>query len=315
MHRALRKIGAEKMVPLGILLVLLSIFFRISSITAGVRHALDICVSSIIPTLFPFMILTEAMLHTEAGMRALTLLARPLSYLFGVSREGAVGYLVGIFFGFPLGIETVSTLFSDGRISKSEAERLLLFCNNSGPSFAVGVIGIGFFGSARAGLLLYAVQLAASLLIGLSFRFFGKKVSQNEGVLRPVNDFHLTDSIQKAVRQTMTVCGCVLFFSAVLALCEPFLPSPVSRALLSALLEVGGATAYVAEHLSYPLSLPLCGFALSFSGLSVYLQARALLRDTSISTRYYLPVKLLTGGLSFFLLLLLSCVDIGAALC
>ena len=57
-------------------------------------------------------------------------------------------------------------LYENGQCSKTEAERLLAFCNNSGPAFILGVVGTGIFASSRAGLLLYLAHIAASLCVG-----------------------------------------------------------------------------------------------------------------------------------------------------
>ena len=44
-------------------------------------------------------------------------------------------------------------------IGKEEAERLLGFCNNSGPAFIVGAVGAGIFGSPSVGLALYGIHI------------------------------------------------------------------------------------------------------------------------------------------------------------
>ena len=57
-----------------------------------------------------------------------------------------------------------------GSITASEGERLLGFCNNSGPAFIIGAVGSGVFGSVKIGLLLYAVHILSELAAGLFFR-------------------------------------------------------------------------------------------------------------------------------------------------
>lgn len=56
-----------------------------------------------------------------------------------------------------------------GGLSLPGGARLLTFCNNAGPAFAIGVAGVSVFGSARTGSWLYLLHCAAALLTGLLF--------------------------------------------------------------------------------------------------------------------------------------------------
>ena len=59
----------------------------------------------------------------------------------------------GLHRGLSGGARTAIALYENGQCSRAEAERLLAFCNNSGPAFILGVVGTGVFGSGAAGLL------------------------------------------------------------------------------------------------------------------------------------------------------------------
>ena len=58
-------------------------------------------------------------------------------------------------------------LFRTGRIEKDEAEHLLSFCNNAGPSFILGVVGLGCFQSLRVGAILYTIHALSAGLVGM----------------------------------------------------------------------------------------------------------------------------------------------------
>ncbi len=45
---------------------------------------------------------------------------------------------LGFVGGYPVGARTAIALYENGQCSKTEAERLLAFCNNSGPAFILG---------------------------------------------------------------------------------------------------------------------------------------------------------------------------------
>ncbi len=91
--------------------------------------------------------------------------------LFHVSGACASAFALGFIGGYPVGAKTAISLYENGMCTKTEAERLLAFCNNSGPAFILGVVGAGVFASSRVGVLLYLAHAAASICIGILFRF------------------------------------------------------------------------------------------------------------------------------------------------
>ena len=109
------------------------------------KDGLLLCYNVIIPSLFPFFVLST--LVVELGLvsylgRLLSPLMRPL---FRVPGEGATALALGFVGGYPVGARTTLSLYEKGLCTKTEAERMLAFCNNSGPAFILGVVGIGIF--------------------------------------------------------------------------------------------------------------------------------------------------------------------------
>ena len=142
----------------------------------------------IVPSLFPFFILSTLVvdlgLAAQLG-RAMEKIMRPL---FRVDGSCAAAVALGFIGGYPVGARTALQLYQQGQCSKTEAERLLAFCNNSGPAFILGVVGAGIFGDGRVGFLLYLTHALASLMVGLLFRFHGKETGG-----RPHRSPHPTD--------------------------------------------------------------------------------------------------------------------------
>ena len=133
------------------------------------RYGLSLCAELIVPSLLPFFI-TSALLVRLGVPQTLGRLLAPLARrLWGVSGAAASAFFTGIGGGYPLGAQTVAELYGTGQIKKEE-ERLLRFCNNSGPSFLIGVIGVGLFSSRAAGLLLYGIHVSSAVLVGVLSR-------------------------------------------------------------------------------------------------------------------------------------------------
>ncbi|MEG1778158.1 MAG: sporulation protein, partial [Angelakisella sp.] len=99
----------------------------------------------------------------------------PMRLLFGVPGACAPAFILGIIGGYPVGAKTALTLYQNRLCSKTEAERLLAFCNNCGPAFILGTVGSAVFGDMRVGILLYASHILASIAVGIIFRFYHRE--------------------------------------------------------------------------------------------------------------------------------------------
>ncbi len=110
-----------------------------------------------IPALFPFF--AAGSLLTDTGVTAALgrLCARPMWRLYGLPGDAAGALVLGLTGGYPVGVQAAADLYASGRLTREQAERLLGFCNNTGPAFIVGVCGAGVFGSVSY------VQAAADL--------------------------------------------------------------------------------------------------------------------------------------------------------
>ena len=180
----------ELLLALGLLCAALALVLWPGEAMGAMRDGLKLCGNVIVPSLFPFFVLSS--LVVELGMsRYLGRLFQPvMAPLFRVNGACASALALGFVGGYPVGARTAISLYQSGQCSKTEAERLLAFCNNSGPAFIFGVVGAGVFGSGALGLLLYLVHMAASLLVGLLFRFYRPGEGPRRGRLQgaPVSD-------------------------------------------------------------------------------------------------------------------------------
>lgn len=286
----------------------------------GAKTGLTLCFNVIIPSLFPFFVLSS--LLVELGLaaylgRALEPVMRPL---FRVNGACATAVALGFVGGYPVGARTALSLYEKGLCSKTEAERLLAFCNNSGPAFILGVVGAGVFASSRVGLLLYLVHALASLLVGLLFRFYGREEGSARRGGTHVESVRFTSaftgSVTRSFQSTLSICAFVVFFSVVItllsrfgilaalahglsALCAPFgLTEAWASRLLTGLLEISSGVWSLSGSGTLAGRVSMAAFILGWAGISVHCQVLSFLSDSGLSVRTYLLGKLLHGGFS-----------------
>ncbi len=308
----------------GLLLASLALVLWPEQAMEAMRDGLRLCGNVILPSLFPFFVLSS--LVVELGMsRYLGKLLEPvMAPLFRVNGNCAAALALGFVGGYPVGARTAIQIYERGQCSRTEAERMLAFCNNSGPAFILGAVGAGVFGSGLAGLLLYLVHLAASLVVGVLFRFYKShekpQTRKSQGPQFQAASFPsaFTSSITGALQTTINICAFILFFTVFLRILAhagilnflsrflSILLAPLgmdqtwTERLLTGLMEVSsGVSSLTDGALSGRLSM--AAFMLGWAGVSVHCQVLAFLGDSGLSIRTYITGKLLHGALSALL--------------
>ena len=306
---------------LGLLCATLALMFWPQEAMEAAREGLRLCYNVILPSLFPFFVLSA--LVVDLGLagyigRALEGLMRPL---FNVPGACASAFALGFVGGYPVGARTALSLYQKGMCTKTEAERLLAFCNNSGPAFILGVVGAGVFASSKVGLLLYLAHAAAPVCVGLLFRFYKREGKRRERRASPTFEAEritvaFTGAIKNSFLSTLNICAFVVFFTVVIKLLFLSGLLPGLAGVLGALLSPLGFSTRWAERLLTGLieltsgvwtltgdgstsgKLSMAAFLLGWAGLSVHCQVLSFIGGSGLSVRTYIGGKLLHGGLS-----------------
>ena len=306
---------------LGLLCATLALMFWPQEAMEAAREGLRLCYNVILPSLFPFFVLSA--LVVDLGLagyigRALEGLMRPL---FNVPGACASAFALGFVGGYPVGARTALSLYQKGMCTKTEAERLLAFCNNSGPAFILGVVGAGVFASSKVGLLLYLAHAAASVCVGFLFRFYKREGKRRERRASPTFEAEritvaFTGAIKNSFLSTLNICAFVVFFTVVIKLLFLSGLLPGLAGVLGALLSPLGFSTQWAERLLTGLieltsgvwtltgagtmsgKLSMAAFLLGWAGLSVHCQVLSFIGGSGLSVKTYIGGKLLHGGLS-----------------
>lgn len=298
------------------LILTASVFFTVySDITSdSAMNALQLCAISVIPSLFPFMVLSA-------------LASRAASHLTE-SRSKRTAVILPVFLGalcgFPVGAACTAAMYRNGALSKNKAEYLCALCNNTGPAFVVGVIGRTFWKSSSVGWMFYICQLlSAAIVFGVWRLFFGKRIYCGETVPICENDHHristldsgdpidnfcrgFCNSVGESALSVVQICGYIVFFKVICDTVKILLPTTDGSALiytmLSAVLEFTSGSSASAE-IGGNIGVAICGFSLGFSGLSVMAQSAGILSKSGLNARPLFILKIFIG----ILCSLLSC--------
>ncbi len=272
------------------------------------RAGLRLCAEVIVPSLFPFFVLSQMALRLGLGRRLGALLAPVMGPLFRTGGAGGAALALGMVGGYPAGAEAVRDLLDRGDCSPEEAERLLCFCNNAGPSFVLSVAGVSVFGSLAAGGLLLAAHLLSALLVGvlLRSRAIPLPLTHHTPICTPArtDGAPLPHSVRRALEATLQVCAYIVLFAVLLGLAEeaghllPLCPPDWLSALLRGALELSNGVCALEGMADRGLAMELTAFLLGWGGLCVHCQTAALLEGSGLPLLPYLRAKAAQGLLS-----------------
>jgi len=286
-------------------------------ILTAAREGLVLWLNSIMPALLPFMIITNMLVSLGFARYLGEFLSPVTKKIFCLPGAGGFALITGLTSGYPIGAKTVADLRMSGELSKSDAQHLLAFCNNAGPLFILGVVGVGFFGSPAIGYVLWAGHVFSALLLGVLLRFvpFIKKQEGSKNIrITPSCKFSISpgkafgDSVRNAMESMTIIGGLVIFFSAVMAaLGEIGLPDTgLLAGLIAGIIEVTSGVSKISESGVSTASLGFAAFAIAFGGLSIHMQALHFTEGTGIKAIPYIICKVLHGILAFAITIFLA---------
>lgn len=276
--------------------------------SAGAKKGVGYCLEVLVPSLYPFMVLAVFVVKSGLARRIGSGMERFTQKVFRLPGCTAPTLLMSLIGGYPAGARSVAALYEAGAISDRQAERMLCYCVNAGPSFVITAVGAGFLNSPAAGAILFSAQIAVFLILGIccgltAKRETGKRRKKEEKELR-ISEA-LIISAADAAYSMLNMCCFVILFAALMNLLRLLFSDPAVSSALSAVLEVTGGCSDLAR-----LGVPAWAVsaAVGWGGVCVHFQIFSSLTGLKFSRfRFFLfrfVQALLSAAVSFGLMLL-----------
>lgn len=268
---------------------------------AAAADALSLCARSVIPALFPFLVVSSLLIRLGFANLITPWCSGFMTSLFRLPGCAGSALILGLIAGYPVGAQTAADLYRTRRLTQTEAQQLTAFCNNSNPVFLISVLGSGIFHSAQIGIWLWLIHIASALLTGLLFRGYGT-TSGRSRIPQPPRNSHssffgaFVTSVRSAGETMITVCAFVVLFytlsSPLTAIRSPLGP------MLVGCLELFSLTPLLSDD---ALSFILAAGCSGWGSLSVLCQTAVVLEDANLSLLPCALGKLCQGLLSVLL--------------
>ena len=300
-----------------LLLILLIFMLLHPAITVtGASNGLLLWYSSVVPALFPFMVLSS-LIVSSGSLSVLMAPARlVLGPLLGLSAEGCYTLLSGLVCGFPMGAKTCADFLSRGQLSLKEGKFLMAVCNHASPMFLLGYVYPLFHGNLPLWKLLAAVY-GPALLLALPARLLYRngalagrkpkiqgiaepqkirepqKIPESRKISEPrkipesnfpspaksnPGNLSADEAILSSVEVLCRIGGLLILFSIAVEFLRGARQLPAGlRLFLMGAMEMTTGIRVLAKALPYPYSAAAVCTSLTFGGLSGIFQTKAAL--------------------------------------
>lgn len=250
-----------------------------------------------IPTLFPFMVLSGIMIRMQLTNTFVCLLKPLLGSLFRIRPACIYGMTIGFLCGFPMGAHVTAQLYESGQITKEEASFLLAFCNNIGPVYFISFVLPTLNLPCRFSFLfgMYGLPLFYGLF--LRYTFYRKKLSAKAIPYSSAPRLSLLealdDSVFSALGSITKLGGYMIFFNLLFILPDLLFSNTFLQGVLYCLLEITGGIGIIQDHAPFSV---LC--ILPFGGLSCIAQTYSMIKSTDLSLSEYVMHKMILTAIT-----------------
>jgi len=295
------------------ILVLFCIIFPESMIVSA-KNGISLWWKIILPSLFPFLILSNLIIKTALPKVFGKLLNPVMQFVFKLPGISALAVFLGMVGGYPVGAKITSDLRKNNTISVTAANKLIAFTNNAGPLFISGAIGIGLYNNPKIGTLLLITHYLSALLVGFIIKSNKEDILHNNTIEFEVITLSklgttLNEAIKNAISSVVAVGGFIVLFSIISAILIesgiisaissfifPNIDKSVSYSIFIGLLEVtNGVNLLSTANVSLTQKIVLTAILIGFGGFSIHAQTLSVIAKTDIKISSYLIGKTLQG--------------------
>lgn len=319
-----------------IIALLTGIILNPSLSLESAKDGILIWVNVLLPSLFPFFIISEILINFGFVDFVGKLLKPLMKPLFNVPGEGAFPLTMSMLSGYPVGAKLTSRLREEKLITKEEGNRLICFCSTSGPLFMLGAVSISMLGDSKLAPLIIIPHYVSLLLIGLFIGTFtlksniGKKEAKIENLWHEIQNSYLlwiktkkpigsliTKSVKESMDSILLIGGIVIFYSVLIeilfniSLVHNFIvyisnlfsiDVQLIKGITAGLIEMTtGCKTIATANVDILYKIIAINFIIGWSGISIHSQALSFINNTDLNGKLYIIAKFFHGIISSIL--------------
>lgn len=285
----------KRFVLMLLLLFCLLIFHR--ETVDGVQNGLLLWYQTLIPSLLPFILVTNALSETNAYQSAASYFQKYCPHRI----YELMAVLLGNLCGYPIGGKIISDFVKNRYIDPFHGNRLLSLSSQSSPMFLIGYVYVHILNES---IPLSVFLLSIYLPVLIYYLLFTLCHRQEYSVPSSFTAKHpcISDTFLHSVQIMVSIGIYVIIFSVLLSILLPVCKMPALKVILSFAEITTGLKLLNSLTLSPGLQLSLICALSAFGGLCSAFQIKGVLDYSEASIKKYLLDKLFLSAGTFFLM-------------
>ena len=133
-----------------LLFILKETFYHSELILKTVNLSIELWIKNIVPSLFPFMILSDILINYKFIDYICKYIGKPLQKLFKVKKESIYVFIISILTGSPNNATYLKQLYTQKQLNEKEITKIISFSHFSNPLFILGTVSIIFLANKKS---------------------------------------------------------------------------------------------------------------------------------------------------------------------
>ena len=280
-----------------LIIITIIIFINKDIIYSSFNYSIQLFINNVFPSLFTFYILSNLLINY-----GFIELINGRFKVFNLSKNGLFIFIMSMISGFPSSSIYCSDFLKNNYISLSEANKLMIYTHFSNPLFIIMIVS-NILNNKLAYIILICHYLS-NFILAIIFRNI--KIDNKTNYTIKINSLFdcIIDSIYKCFKTLLIVFSSIYIFILFYNLLIKYVPlNGYYRAIISMLFEITGGINNLSKlNISDSIKSILIGMGISFGGLSIHLQIKSIISDTSISYHQFLISRLLQSSITGILI-------------
>ena len=265
-----------------VLILIILIYINRPEIVNSVINSLNLSIKSIIPSIFPIMIISDLIISTNLIELISNILGPLFNKLFKVSKYSSYVFIMSTLTGCPSNAKYINDLLNQNVITNNEASKILSFSCLYNPLL---IISITSYLPLNDSIYLIISNIIINLIIGLINRNYKCNILNNN---IKIKSFNLINSISYTINVLLLIIGSITTFNIINTI------NPIKHPLITGILEITNGINMISYYnINYQYQLIFIGILLSFGGLSILFQIKSIFKNTFIDYSLYYKSRII----------------------
>ena len=282
------------------------IFTNNKDVAEVIINATNLFLRKVFVSLFPMFIINDILINLNIPYYFYLVFNKLFLKVFKTSGLGAYVFIMSLISGTPSNAYILKELVEERSLSYEEASHFLMFTYFSNPLFLTIMLGSIF--DSKTTLKIILIHYISNILIGILKRGKAPKIThQNFQLETRKRNGILIKSINKSISTLLMILGTVTFYMLLTYIITySFQNNILLKTCFSGLLEItNGLNNLVNVNIYSKIKEIIAIAIISFGGLSIHTQIKAILEDTQIKYKYFLKGRLLHTMISILLIIII----------